>query len=103
MNRCTKCGRLFIFEGEEQKHTCPPRWEVWESTGERASSATRVFAADAEMAAEKWAEIQDDAGDYDIVSGRLSPVVCVSQEGSEEITRFRIEGESVPQYHAREI
>jgi hypothetical protein len=59
-------------------------------------------AYDHESAAEKWAEDYDNGGDYTIVGQRDEPVVKVEgPDGS--IKFFKVSGEAVPLYSAREV
>jgi hypothetical protein len=82
-------------------HVCPPKWDVWETT-EAREDARHIYARNADIAAEKYAERDDANGEYSIVGG--SPIwVCVAKHGSEEISTFTVEGESVPEYTATEI
>lgn len=71
-------------------------------TTEYDSASWKKFeAADAEHAAERWAEWEDaHSAEYLIVSGRTEPTVEVRDpEGA--ITRWMLTGESVPRYRAR--
>jgi len=76
---------------------------VWNPESGGAEDGKMFVAYDAEEAAEKWAEREDSWGaEYLIVSGRDEPVVHVRDEEGHE-TYFKVSGESVPAYYAREI
>lgn len=77
-----------------------PVFEVWDM--DTPNDIMRVNASDAEEAAERWAEDFDlSTAEYLIVSGRYTPTLGVRESGSEEVVMFKVEGESVPEYHAR--
>ena len=58
---------------------------------------------DAEMAATEWAEKNDrDSAEYHIVGGH-DATVNVRDLETDEVTRYTVSGEAVPQYTAREI
>lgn len=98
--RCTTCGKWRGYS-----HRCPPAFLVWNAEeGLTEEDATVIYAYDAELAAEEWAE-EDDANsaDYCILKGS-EPTVFVKEQGSEAPPKkFRVTGEAVPQYHATEI
>lgn len=72
-----------------------PIWEVWQDGGD----PQEIQAADAEDAAERWADEDDAYGDYRIVGG--SPAdVHVSLAGSGVAQRIRVTGEAVRSYSA---
>ena len=97
-----RCGECHKFIWNDNPHTCQPRWQVYEE-GRHAGwhEARIVHAENARDAAELYAQLYDDGGDYDIVSGHSTPTVHVRREGDEKETIFIVEGESVPQYRAR--
>jgi hypothetical protein len=84
---------------------CYPLWEVWRSEDgyeETRDDARKIRGYDAESAVERWAEEDDCGGDYCIVGG--SPAtVCVALEGSDEVARYYVSGETVPSYSATEL
>ena len=94
---CPTCG-----EFSYTYHKCSLVWSVYSpDRGEDESDAVLVRALDAEDAAEKWAERDDSDGDYTIVGGSSVEVICISSAGVQ--TRWRVSGETVPQYYAREL
>jgi hypothetical protein len=78
-------------------------WFVWEadSHGED-EDGSKVYALDAELAAEKWADEQDCYGDYTIIGGSEATVRVTPAEGGEPLW-FVVSGEYVPEYSARKI
>lgn len=98
--QCLKCGEYLYTS----YHKCLPAWLVWQLDGETVDDALTVRACDAEDAAEEWAERQDCYGDYWIVQGG-NPIVCVQRADDEDalVEYLAVEGETVPQYHAREM
>jgi hypothetical protein len=77
-------------------------FRVWRED-EGDFDAWSTTADTAEWAAEEWAEHEDwSSAEYDIVSGRDEPVVCVRDVGTGEVTRWRVSGEAIPSYSARE-
>lgn len=78
-------------------------FKVWRENDEEFDDGRKVRALDAESAAETWADEEDwSSADYLIVSQRDTPVVCVQgPEGT--VRRYRVRGESVAVYTAREI
>lgn len=96
--RCNACNRF----GWMKTHVCPPAYMVWcEENGEVEPDAEPIRANDAEEAAKEWGEQDDSRGDYDIVRGNDATVRVRGPDGT--LTRWRITGESVPEYHAREL
>jgi len=97
-DRCSICGTY----GWIDSHECPPCWRVWEadSHGED-EDGERIYALDAEQAAEKWADETDAYGDYTIIGGSEA-TVRVTPDGGGETVWFAVSGES-PQYHARKV
>jgi hypothetical protein len=78
----------------EYRVWCPER-------GQNSSDARRIEAFDAEEAAELWAERDDrNSAEYSIVAGE-DVVVCVRCPDG-KVSRWRVSGESVPNYIARE-
>ena len=95
---CETCGEVMW-----ESHVCPPAWDVWDpEEGDRAEWGSPWHAIDAETAAERWAEGEDGGGDYSIVGG-ADVVVCVAKVGSDEVKRFNVSGEVVPEYSAEVI
>ena len=95
-NWCTECRK----HHDDGKHS--PLWEVWEED-ERREDARTVRADDEEEAAEQFAEDDDcNSAEYRIVGG--SPAtVFVAKVDSEEITKWKVEGEAIPSYTARQL
>jgi hypothetical protein len=56
-------------------------------------------AASPQEAAEKWAQVTDSYGDYGIVRGCDAIVVVCALDGT--VTRWIVQGETIPQYTAR--
>jgi len=74
---------------------CPER-------GETESDAKEIAALASDDAAEQWASDADaDSADYDILKGSVQ--VCVRERGIEDVERFDVSGEAVPQYYAKRI
>ena len=100
MNRCPKCDE-YIYESSILSHKCHPIFLVWESENDE-TDAREVRAFDEESAAEKWAEEDDcNSAEYDIISGNDVEVTVKAPDGT--IKKFKVSGESVPQYHADEV
>lgn len=99
---CSKCGAAMFGT---YTHVCAPLWEVWEEDYHGGwDEATVVRGADAQAAAEKYAEEDDACGDYEIVGGRKAPRVRVRPQGDEgEGETYEVEGESIADYTARKI
>ena len=89
------------------------RWKVWredeteEDAGEFAAKGENWWDRSiptAEFAAEAWAEDDDSSSaEYSIVAQRDEPVVVVRDMKTGEITRWKVTGESVPQYSAKRL
>ena len=78
------------------------RYRVWQD-GDDEKWGSVIDTLDAEMAAEEWAERDDsDSAEYHIVGGR-DITVNVRDLETDEVTRYTVSGEAVPQYTAREI
>jgi hypothetical protein len=94
-DRCKICGGWPILG----THTCPPKWHCWESLNQEREDASEVFAPDAQTAAELHAEEWDDEC-YLLGHGDPSIEVFVVKDGADEVEKFVVYGESVPQYRA---
>jgi hypothetical protein len=79
------------------------RYVVWCLDDEETENDARTIEAyDAETAAETWAERDDyQSAEYRIVGGTDVTVCVKDEEGT--VLRFRLSGESVPSYTAREV
>lgn len=62
-----------------------------------------ITAFDHEEAAEKWAEYDDQRGDYSIIGRGESESIHVREEGSMDIKTFKVFAESCPHYSAKEL
>jgi len=103
VSRCATCGAYEWTNIVGGVHACPPAWEVYEERYHAGWEEARiVHAAQADEAAELYAERADDGGDYEIVGGRKA-IVHVRPAGDDAEQVFEVEGESVPQYTARQV
>lgn len=103
-DRCATCG-----EGYPSKyHQCKPVFLVAVVSGDevpRPDDYLEFRGSDAEEAAQEAAENYDSDGEYSIVAAGSSGdfVAWVKAMADAAPVRFRVFGESVPQYHAREM
>ena len=101
--QCKVCRDWGWFGGANMNHVCKPRWEC---RGEWLDDSDweDIHAYDAETAAEKYAERYDrEGGEYTIVSSRHSDwIILVRKPGEDDIGRWVIKAETVPQYRATE-
>jgi hypothetical protein len=103
LDKCQRCGYLFVLPQDRARHQCPPEWQVWWPDGSEERCDARNFRAwGAREAAEKYAQWTDAQGDYDIVGGNPT-TVCVASPGKDEVVHFEVEGYTVPEYHATEL
>jgi len=93
---CETCGNFMLFPNS---HKCPPIFMVNEP--EYDEEWYKIRARSFESAAEKWADKTDAEGDYSIISGNETEVIVRNEAG--EIKKFKVFGESVPEYTATEI
>jgi hypothetical protein len=64
--------------------------------------AATVKASDHQEAAERWAEQDDQGGDYSIIgSGEHGPIKVLGPDGT--VKEFQVFAESCPVYRAREL
>lgn len=90
-NYCRECRR-FHDVGDHL-----PSWRVWEEGYEHSEGTVRAL--DASAAAERWAHDDDvETAEYGIVGG--SPVIVVVVDCEGVSVRFKVSGESVPEYTA---
>jgi len=77
-------------------------WRVWRSDeGSTEDDAREVRASDAEQAAEDFAEWDDSqSAEYSIARGNEALISVRGPDGS--LSTFKVEGEYVPHYIARE-
>ena len=100
LDRCSTCNEI-VWKHERRPHECKPVFEVNYEPWYGEDEWQEVFAYDHEGAAEKWGDDSDsNSGEYDIVSGKSSPVVKVRKKGEDEIQEWVVTGEAVPQYSA---
>lgn len=62
-----------------------------------------IKAYDHEEAAEKWAEREDQLGNYSIIGCGESEDILVREEGETYVRKFKVFAESCPRYRAREL
>lgn len=98
MSRCQKCGEWTYSD----RHACPPLFDVRCDDNHGPDEWVQIRAIDAETAAEKWAERDDQDGDYLIVGQRSTPIVDV-RSPTGEVTRWQVSGEAVPKYYAKSV
>jgi hypothetical protein len=96
--RCTICDE---YRWTDQRHVCPPAWEVYES--DNPDERRTIYALRARYAAEKYAEKIDPDIEYQILrdateSNEETEIVVVTENGEE---RFLVSAELVPRYDAR--
>ena len=92
---CKICGQYDWLA----QHRCPPVWQV-EVDG--SGCWHEVHAADAEAAAERACEEQDEEGDYYVIRNG-SAKVLVRRAEADEPEEFFVEAESRPHYMARKV
>lgn len=93
---CSKCGEF----SKPSTHKCPPLWDTWRlDRGETRDTGGSFHAYNAESAAEKCIE-DDDSCDADFTD---ECEVCVAKVGEEKVQTFRVTGEMVASYHAKEV
>lgn len=71
--------------------------------GDDWEDCDNIEAFDHEEAAEKWAEEDDQQGDYGIISSGESEEIFIRREGESDIKKFKVWAESCPHYNAREL
>lgn len=99
---CKTCGDFML---NPKTHVCDPAFLVWypEYGQTEEDGARKVYAADHEQAAERWAERNDaDTCDYAIVGGS-EVVLHVKKAGEDEVKKFTVTGRSEPVYDARPV
>lgn len=77
-------------------------FHVWRDDEDEEEART-VDAYDHELAAGEWAEQWDSVDcEYPIAEGEVV-TVCVREDGSSEVKKFRVRGEFTTYYHAEEV
>lgn len=94
---CTLC-RAFHHHG---KHLPEFRAGIPEYHGDDVSDYPVIRANDPEEAAVRFAEQFDSGGDYTIMGGSDQVVFVLDAYG--KLSKWRVSGEAIPSYHAREI
>ena len=99
--QCPICGEF----GRTDKHRCPPVWcvRIVEGCNYYAgeTAPTRVYARDAEQAAEEFAEDWDSQdSEYVLASGNEITVLVYRDDRPDDRHAFVVTGETVPTYHA---
>jgi len=101
---CPVCREYDILVGSRfVVHRCKPAWECRLETMD-ADDWRTVYAADEEIAAEKFAERYDcESAEYSIISsGGDGYFIFVRKPDASEAKKFSISAESVPHYTAIE-
>lgn len=95
--RCARC-RTFVWDNICRcvRFRCGVPWKDQLDPDD----THEIFALDAESAAEKFAELRDSEGDYTIIRHGSGEVWVLDE--SDVQTKWDIEAESVPTYHAYE-
>ena len=94
MPYCKLCGKWAL---NLEYHKCPPIFEVCQPDYDDDCWA-KIYAIDAEEAAENWAE-KDDEEECSIVGGEPATVL-VRKLGEEKTEKFVVSGEAIPHYYA---
>jgi hypothetical protein len=102
LDTCPICGE---FKFDWKRHRCEPGWWCWISDPEwdmERDDGQRIFAHDAQEAAEKYIEAWDN-GDYVCIGGQemIVSVDAISGESAGQVHVFSVHGEMIPHYHAR--
>lgn len=88
-------------------HVCAPIWEVAIDQGKNSELYWQECRAQSEeAAAERYADDYDCQGDYTIIQagdGGETEILVRRPNGVGGVKRFHVVGETVAQYHAREI
>jgi hypothetical protein len=97
--QCPRCKRHLILV---DVCNCQ-RFEVQQPWRGAASEGNwcEVYAYDAEAAAERFAEQSDSDGDYTIIQNGSAEMWV--RDADDNVTRWSIEAESVPEYRAYEL
>jgi hypothetical protein len=67
-------------------------------------SRQEVVADGPREAVQRWACRMDyESTDFDIASGRATPIVSVVGEDGKDYGHWQVEGEAVPEYQARRV
>lgn len=99
LNWCEPCN---TYHWRDEK--CMPLWAVWCPDYDQAQSdAKHVAGKTAAHAAERWAEKDDAGGDYDIIGGCPAVVMVAPTNEEGPVLQFRVSGESVPTYRAKQL
>lgn len=112
MSWCKHCGQFNLNLFGDGQHVCPPRWRCWSPTYDQQchEGARPVFAHDAQAAAARWAELEEQqSADYPIAAGSVV-LVCVQadsdhahKEAGRRVQLFVVEGCAEPVYQAAAI
>ena len=106
MTWCEVCGETIMHS---VFHHCPPGWRVWCPEDHEAEDGVVVYARSPGAAAEKWVEENDPHMDYRVVAGgEVELLVCLEHDYNsslevEGVKRFKVTGEAVPTYDAKEV
>lgn len=71
--------------------------------GDEWEHCDTITAFDCEHAAEKWAELYDQDGDYTIIGNGESEEILVRKKGGTDIKKFKVFAESRAHYSATEL
>jgi len=103
MNICFYCGQLDPSDRHQNLHRyeahCP-------EMGESPDDARNICAASLDDAAETYAELSDDDGDYTIVQSNEEFKVAVRKDnpsGNQPWRMFSVTGEQISTYTAEEL
>lgn len=96
---CKTCGG---YVSSYSTHQCPPRFQCrFDEKDKSERDWVPIFAANPEVAAEKFADRYDCENEYSILQqGDNCERIIEVRDPSDEITRWNIRAESVPHYYA---
>lgn len=98
MSACKTCG-AYLFPTFVKQHTCHPTWLVWDPDNGDEDSAKKVYALDAEDAAEKFIENSDYATECYSTLERDGVLVHV-RGLDQSLTKVRVTAETTIEYSA---
>ena len=102
VEKCPKCNEFVITYEGCREHKCLPQFEVWHE--EYCGSDTKtIFAVNHHDAAVRYGAWYDPyTADYPLLNGEVL-TIKVRKIDEMEWKTFKVRGETVPEYYAKEV
>lgn len=99
--RCTRCREFTWSPCHCKRFEIARQWQPDHAVPTDENEWREVYGTEPCRIVEAWAQRYDSNGDYTIVGGDDAQVWLRDEDGN--VTKWTVCGETVPEYHAREV